>query len=149
MAHVRTQIVTAIASAVTGLATTGWRVFVQRRYPADETRLPCLLIYRASEVSEVAEMGRPPREMMRTVDVSIEAVASGASADDTLDTIASQVETALAADITLGGLARDAVCVGWQSGPVSDEQGRKQIASARQTVRVTYFTTDSDPDTAI
>jgi hypothetical protein len=149
MAHVRTQIVDAITAAVTGLSTTGARVLKQRKYPADETALPCLLIYRVGEVSEIGEMGRSPREMYRTLDIAVEAVAAGADADDVLDDIAGEVEAALAADITLGGVSRETYCAGWQAGPTSDEQGRKRMASARQTVRVSYFTTDSDPETAV
>jgi serine/threonine protein kinase HipA of HipAB toxin-antitoxin module len=149
MTHVRAQIVAAVAAALTGLATTGSRVFVQRRYPADETALPCLLIYRGGEVSEVAEMGTSDREMSRVADILVEAVAAGETADDTLDRIAAEAEAALAADIRLGGLARDTHCASWQPGPTGEDQGRKRLASARLTVRVTYFTLDTDPETAV
>lgn len=149
MAHVRKAIIAALAVRVTGLTTTGANVFTQRKYPADEERLPCHLIYRGDEISEPAEMGRSPREMTRVFEAMVETIASGEGADDQLDDAAAEVEAALASDRTLGGLVRDAFVTRWQPGPVLDDTGRKRMSSARVVVRITYFTTDSDPGTAV
>ena len=45
MAHVRTSIRTAIASRLTGLTTTGSRVYPSRIQPLADANLPCLRVY--------------------------------------------------------------------------------------------------------
>ncbi len=105
MAHVREQIRKAIATAVTGLATTGANVSSSRVYPHDT--LPSLVVLVDGDVVQT-ELGTMDRKQDRLLSVSVAARAKGTAAvDDTLDTICAEVEAALAADITLGGLAKD------------------------------------------
>jgi len=149
MPHVRSQIVAAGAARITGLPASGNNVFVQRKYPAGRNRLPALLVYRGGEASQPSEMGASPRETERTFDWHIEAIAEGDDAEDILDDIlAVSVEAAIAADRTLGGIARETMLVSTEPGPASDRQGEKAIATLRMTFRSFYLTTDLDPTTA-
>lgn len=147
MTHVRTQIIDAVKTAITGLSTTGNRVFKQRRYPTSSPKLPCWLIYRGSEISEPDEQGSP-RLISRTFDFHLEGLAEGTTADDVLDTMAAEAEAVLAADLNLGGLCHNIQIATTEPGPVLDSQSEKQVASLRLTFRVEYLTTDQDPETA-
>lgn len=149
MAHVRQQIVEAVVSALTGLSTTGANVFPQRRYPTGDGQWPCLLVYRGREVSTPDEIGRPPREMAHGFEVLVEIVAAGAAADDTIDDACVEIEKAVAADVTLGGLARDAFVSGFEPAPLLADQARQQTSGARLTLNISYRTTDTDPETAV
>lgn len=101
MPHVRQQIREAVAAAVTGLATTGNRVSQSRMAPRRAGDLPCLLVETADERIEQGAQNRITREL--TVLVRGFAKAN-AALDDTLDTIAKEVEVALASAGHLGGL---------------------------------------------
>ena len=52
MAHVRQQLRERAATTLTGLTTTGSRVYQSRIYPLGAANLPGLLIYTKSEASE-------------------------------------------------------------------------------------------------
>lgn len=107
MAHVRQQIRDAVASAVNGLTTTGSRVYTSRFYPMQAAELPGLIVYTRNETSVIDSMTRP-RGSMRDLSVGVDAyVKANDGADDTADTICAEVEAALSADVTLGGLAKD------------------------------------------
>ena len=98
MAHLRTQIRTAVVSALTGLATTGSRVHASRLRPTQA--LPCLLIETNDERIEQTIQA----VQQRTLNVTVRAYAKvTATVDDTLDQIALETETALAAAGSLGG----------------------------------------------
>lgn len=93
MSHVRTQIKAAAITALTGLTTTGARVFSERAYPTDD--LPCLCITTGEEEVETVELG-PGATQERTIELLVEGFAAAASGVDTLlDTIQSEVEVAL------------------------------------------------------
>ncbi|MBK7592227.1 MAG: hypothetical protein IPI27_13400 [Betaproteobacteria bacterium] len=100
--HVRRQIREAVATAVTGLTTTGTRVFQSRVYPLEATDLPALLIATLSETSEPVTI-HGPRELMRVLSVQVWHHKATADLDDALDLICKEVEIALASDMTLGG----------------------------------------------
>ena len=103
MSHARAQIRNALVARLTGLATTGARVFASRFYVFDAATLPGLRIYADSEEKLGEHMGG---RQMRRVQFIVEAVAKqNATLDDTLDQIALEVETAIASEQTLGGLA--------------------------------------------
>ena len=107
MAHVRQQIRSAIVTALTGLTTTGSNVFRSRIYPLESGKLPGLCIFTRSEAVEFDTL-TITRSIGRVLEVSVEAYLSAtANYDNTLDTIAVEVEEALAADVTLGGLSKD------------------------------------------
>lgn len=147
MAHVRKQIRDNVVTAVTGLTTTGSRVYRSRVYPVDTVNLPGLLIYTTAEASEIDSLASP-RGLERSLDLAVEGVAQAtANLDNTLDQIAAEVETALAADTTRGGLAKDTYLASTEI-QLSDE-GDKPVGAVRMIFRVVYRTRETAPETAI
>lgn len=108
MPHHRETIRDAVVSAVTNLATTGARVFRSRVYPISAHSLPALLVYCTEEAIEPELLPRP-QKLRRTLTVVIEGYAKATSdVDETLDDIASEVETAIGSAPTLSGNCRNA-----------------------------------------
>ena len=147
MAHVRKQIRDAVITAVTGLTTTGSNVFRSRIYPLEQTKLPGLCVFTRSEVVEFDTL-TISRSVSRVLDVIIEGyVSATANYDDTLDQIAVEVEEALAADVTLGGLAKDTQVTAFEADFSGD--GEQPVAVGRFTVTVQYRTAENDVETAV
>ena len=140
MAHKRAQIKARIQTVLTGLATTGSNVFLSRTYPIATSDLPGLLIYANSESIQRLEIGIQNRQQ-RTLDLSIEAVAKGNTAESTLDQVTVEVEEAMANDQTLNGLAIDSAITDTQIRQASAES-EFFIATMRYTVL--YRTIDND-----
>jgi len=94
MPHARQTIREATAALVTGLASTGARVFQSRMVP--QASLPCLLV---TTNDEEIESGAFEKQLDRRLSIRVEGVdKAGATLDDRLDTIAAEVETALGSD---------------------------------------------------
>jgi hypothetical protein len=147
MAHVRKQIRDAVITAVTGLTTTGSNVFRSRIYPLEQTKLPGLCVFTRSENVEFDTL-TISRSVSRVLDVIIEGyVSATANYDDTLDQIAVEVEEALAADVTLGGLAKDTQVTAFEADFSGD--GEQPVAVGRFTVTVQYRTAENDVETAV
>jgi len=146
MAHVRKQIRDAIVTALTGLTTTGSRVYRSRVFPLESGKLPGLCIFTRNETVDFDTM-TISRSVMRNLEVIVEAYGKGtANYDNTLDTIAVQVEEALASDVTLGGLSKDVQVVGFEADYNGD--GEQTVAVGRFTVAVRYRTAENDVETA-
>lgn len=147
MTHVRQQIRDRLVTVLTGLTTTGTNVFRSRIFPLEATKLPALCIFTKSEAVEFDVMGLP-RSIGRVLDVGVEAYVSGVSNyDNTLDTIAVEVEEAIAADVTLNGLAKDATVTAFEADFAGD--GEQPVAVGRFTVTVQYRTKENDVETAV
>lgn len=106
MPHIRTRIATAARTRLTGLATTGPRVFRHHHaLAADEW--PALRVTTMNERS--VRIGGACPLLAREIELLVEAWAKGGDTlEDTLDTIAAEVEAAIATDETFGDLAIDA-----------------------------------------
>jgi len=146
MAHVRKQIRDAIKTALTGLATTGANCYQSRVFPFESTKLPALLIYTKSETTDFDTISLP-RDVMRVLEINVEAYVQGTSNyDNTLDQIAVEVEEAIAADVTLGGLTKDLQTVAFEADFSGD--GEQTVAIGRFTISATYRTLENDVETA-
>jgi len=146
MAHVRKQIRDAVVTAVTGLTTTGSNVFRNRVFPLETSKLPGLCVFTKSESVDFDTL-HIPRSIMRTLDLGVEAyVVATSNYDNTLDTIAVEVEEALAADVTLGGLSKDLQVTAFEADFIGD--GEQTVAVGRFTVLVQYRTLENDVETA-
>lgn len=144
--HLRRQIREAAGTALTGLSTTGANVFQSRVRPVAENKLPCLLISSEEESSDMASIGYP-RLMQRSLTLSVKAVAKAtANLDDTLDQICKEVEVALAADPTLGGVAKDLRLAETRIG--IDAESDKPVGVADMLWQADYYTTENAPDVA-
>lgn len=108
--HIRRQIREAAATLVTGLATSGTNVFQSRIRNLAAADLPALRVYTTPE--DIEDSPRQTGEsdaylQHRNIEIRVEAVARvAANLDDTLDQMCKEVEVAIAADSTLGGLAK-------------------------------------------
>ena len=144
MAHVRQTIRDHIVSAVTGLSTTGANVFPSRVYPIAAGKMPGLAVYTLSEAIE-AQTLRPPRGLVRILEISIEAYVEGSTNDDVLDNICAEVEAAVAADITRGGNAKDTILVSFEA---DFADGERPLVVGRLTYQVTYSTAETNATSA-
>lgn len=142
MAHKRKLIRDNIVTALTGLTTTGSRVYASRVYPLDAGKIPGLCVYSKSESSEYLTISSD-RTIRKTASFAIEAYAKATdNTDDVLDQICLEVETALAADRTRGGYARDTRVLAFES--KFSGGGEQPVAVAEITVEVMYIATEME-----
>lgn len=145
--HVRQQIRDRIASNVTGLSTTGDRVYKSRVWPLNADTMPALLVYSISENSATDIMGRS-LVMNRELSVVVEGYVRNITVyDDKVDTIAKEVEIAMAADQTLNNLAKISYLSGTEIS--YSGEGDQPIAVVSMTYLVQYRTAVDSPDIAI
>ena len=143
--HVRQQIREYFATNLNNLTTTGTRVHESRVYPLDT--LPALVIYTKSETSEPLVI-HTDRVMQRDLSVIVEGYAKGTSNfDDTIDTICKEVEEAIAADTTLGGLAKDTFL---ESTEIEfNAEGEQPMGFVSLTFLTKYYVQETNPDVAV
>lgn len=144
MAHVRKLIRDNIKTTLTGLTTTGSNVFASRVYPIQSARMPGLCIYTSSEQVEALTI-KPPRGLIRSLEVSVEAYIENALPDDVLDTISAEIEAAMAADITRGGNAKDTKLTSFEADFAGE--GEKPVVVGRFIYEILYSTTEADAET--
>lgn len=138
MAHQRKIIRHAIVALLTDATSAAGRVEATRVDPNKKGQLPAIGVYSSSEDSEAN--GTEPRELAREVKIQIAGwVAEGAEkADDLMDDLAEQIESAMDADRYLGGAAAESVLVS-TSTEVSGE-GDPKVGVIVMTYSVTYYT---------
>lgn len=145
--HARRRIVLAAVAALTGLPSTGARVHAGRAAPAPVASTPYLLVYARQEQSASATMRGPGRKLQRELTLAVEAVTASADDDDALaDTIALEVEAALAANPTLGGVCGDLYLA--STALDARHEGESRTGRVRLEFTVTYFTAADRPDVA-
>lgn len=146
--HLRRQIREAIATAVTGLATTGSRVFQSRVYPLEDGDLPALRVTTLGETVDSLSLGAP-RIQERRLRVTVEIVARAvADVDDTLDQSAKEVEVALAMPCAaLAGIAKSITLL---SADIElDGTSQRPTGHAAMAFDVLYMTAENAPDVAL
>lgn len=145
MAHLRTKIRTALATALTGLTTTGPRVYKSRIYPLEQDKLPALLIYSNNESAEAT--GRcVPRVINKSYLVDVVAVARAtADLDDAIDAICEEVEIALATPcVELDAIATTDIAL-LRTTLEFDGAAEIPVGRARMTYRVDYKSPENEP----
>jgi hypothetical protein len=146
MAHVRKQIRDAVITTLTGLSTTGSNVFRSRIYPLESNKLPGLCVFSKSEATTFDTL-TISRSINRVLEIGVEAYVKATSDyDNTLDTIAVEVEEAIASDVTLGSLAKDTQVTSFEAD--FSGEGEQPVAIGRFTVEVIYRTLENDVETA-
>lgn len=126
MPHARQQIRAAVAQLLTGLTTTGNRVFVSHVYPLEKAALPGLIIMTDKDEvdSEQTTFSGGQLKLLCRLQLMVKAYAKAiANVDDKLDQIELEVREILMVNRTLGGLAKD---INWQSTVVQLEAGSEQ-----------------------
>jgi len=107
LAHLRKQIRDNVITALTGLSTTGSRVYASRVYLMSTANLPGLCVYAKSKEVETTTIKRP-RTQVRSLTLSVEGFAVATSGlDNTLDAISLEVEETLVTDPSRSNLAKD------------------------------------------
>ena len=145
--HVRQQIREYFGTTLTGLTTTGSNVYESRIYTLQDNTLPALVIFTKEETSEPIVIG-VDRVMSRELSVVVEAYCKATSNfDDTIDTISKEVEEAIAADRTLGGLAKDTYL---ESTEIEfNAEGEKPLGYVSMTFLTNYYVQETNPDVAV
>jgi hypothetical protein len=148
MAHVRKQIRDAVVTRLTGLTTTAANVTASRVHPylQEDAPLPALAIYTTEEqsYSDEIEMGSQRRELILVVEGYAQATSA---VEDTLDTIASEVETAIYTDQSFSGLVLDTT-LDSSNVEMSDEAGHL-VGTITINFRLAYMTREGSPETAL
>ena len=141
MAHIRKTIREHVVTTITSLSTTGSNVYETRYFPLQTGNLPALIVYTLDETVEDYTIGQNTRTQLRSLNLIIEAHCRGtANIDDTLDTIAEEVEEAMVADITRGGNAKDTKLV---STEVDFDTASQKTGLMRLTYLITYNTVEN------
>jgi hypothetical protein len=144
--HVDQQLLDAIVSLITGLTTTGTRVYVShpedRALQADE--IPALLPAIGAETVENVTLDGDI--VQRTVDINIGVRIKGIGAiDETLTEIRKEVETALGPSITIGSKHVLLQYKGMAEPELNAENDQPMI-SARLDFQAILFNATSAPD---
>jgi hypothetical protein len=148
MSHVRTQIRNAVVGLLDSLATTGDRAYSARLSPIAQDQLPALNIFVDDESIELQTI-HDPAMLSRSVTIRIDCLSALADGlDDDLDQIALEVEDAIAADVTLGGLLNGAMIPG---GIEVDRSGDGAVPIGRLTLvyQAQYEVLNNAADVAI
>jgi hypothetical protein len=144
--HLHKQIRAALVTKLTGLTTTGARVYANRLQPMQDANLPGLRIFAAEERSEPVTLA-DPHVQSRELVVVIEGCSKKVSGlDDELDLISKEVETALAAGITVGTANLAAYYTGMN---YDDEQLDKPVGVKRMTFSIPFRAMSNAPDVLI
>ena len=141
MAHIRKSIREHVVTTVTSLSTTGSNVYETRYFPLQTGNLPALIVYTLDETIEDYTIGQNTRTQLRSLNLIIEAHCRGtANIDDTLDTIAEEVEEAMVTDISRGGNAKDTKLV---STEVDFDTASQKTGLMRLTYLISYNTVEN------
>lgn len=146
--HPRKTIRDAATQVLTGLPTTGSRVYPSRVYAFDPAAAggPGLMIYTFSEDSQFDTVGTK-RSLARSLDLAVELVGSlNDRFDDMLDQVALEVERAFGNNHTLNGACKDIELRRTQI--VASKDAEKQIGGMVMTFAVSYRTLGTNPEIA-
>jgi hypothetical protein len=130
VSHVRTQIRQALVAALVPL---GHPVYASRVYPVALEELPVLLVYSGGE-----EIEGDFTETARSYTVVVEAIATGADHEDTLDGLLVGIEKALPASLSL---------IPTQIEVSASAEGSTPIGRLIVTLVTQYRTSYTDPET--
>lgn len=146
--HLREQILDAVVTNVTGLATTGANVHRFRFYPQGDANLPSLNVLQGTDdpVDDLApESVYHYVDRRLTVFVEARAQATTGQVDETLNQIAKEVTVALKSSITQGISSVRNTVEGPTEEPEASEEGSKKTAMLVMTWYLDYRTSRTDP----
>jgi hypothetical protein len=133
--HLHRQIREAVETLLTGLTTTGSRVYANRLQPMEDANLPGLRVFMDNE--DVVDTSiHSPCIQERELDMFVESCAkANTTLDDTLDGSSKEVEVALASGITIGTHHLPCTYVGMQ---FDDALADKPVGVKRLRFRVSF-----------
>lgn len=142
--HVHKQIRSALVTKLTGLTTSGSRVYANRLQALPDALSPTLLVV-LDEESSTPDTIHAPHVQERTLTAVVSAVAKATSAlDDTLDLMSKEVEVALSSGITAGSTTLYPIYTGMS---FDDEQGDKPVGIKRMSFSIPFAAMSNAPDT--
>lgn len=142
MAHYRTALRTALMTRLTGLVTTGSRVFIARDDAMRTAELPSLVIG-IEEPDIITTTVHTSPTMEREVSVTVKGYASTTSdVDLTLNNIGEEVEIALGTPLTVVGIE---VSLGLRNVSMETEQADKQSGLITMSYSTKVFTAAGNP----
>jgi hypothetical protein len=142
--HERRAIREAVIASLLNATDAGARVSKSRIAPLPTTELPAISVYGSDEAVDPASRETAPRELKRSVSITIDAWVLAPPApgglDDVLDDgLCLQIETALDLNPVLGlDVVDDVVLVSTEIG--QDLTGARPMGVARMTFDVRYYT---------
>lgn len=142
--HAHRQIREAVATLLTGLTTTGSRVYPNRLHPLTDANLPGLRIFMDDE--EVIGSNTDKTQDRRPMLIVECCAKSNDALDDTLDGSSKEVEVALSGGITIGGNWIDAEYAGMQ---FDDALAEKPCGLKRLRFAITFTAAANAPDVLI
>lgn len=146
--HIKQQLREAVGTALGALTTTGSNVFQSRVYPLQAADVPGLIIYTRKSDNELATLKRPGARLARQIELTIEIhVKKIANPDDQLDLIQKEVEVAMAADDTFGGIAKETYLD--SEDDEMDGDGDQPTWQRTLVYVCTVHTADNAPDVAL
>lgn len=141
--HLHKQIRAAVVTALTGLTTSGPRVYANRLQPLPENTSPTLLVALDDEAATQATF-HPFPVFERELRLSVAAIVKATGAlDDTLDLMSKEVEVALAAGITVAGRNLGVYYTGMS---FEDEQSDRPVGIKRMSFTIPYTAAANAPD---
>lgn len=146
---VRLQIKAAAVAALSGNTEAGTRVLDTEPHALDDADMPAVRVELGDEEIERSSMGAAAQaKLLRTCELSLRLLARGNSgADDQLERIIAEVETALFADAALLALLKSLDLVSIETGVAG--QTNKRVAYADVVFVLVYRTVEGTPGTAI
>jgi hypothetical protein len=143
--HAHKQIRDAVVTALTGLATTGSRVYANRVYPIADLSGPSLIV-RLDNETVTDRTIHSPQEQLRELTLSVEAVVKSATFDDTVDQVSKEVEIALSGGVMIAARVYEVFYSGMT---MSDEAGDKPIGIKQMRFTVPFAAASNAPDVLI
>lgn len=141
--HIRKQLRSALATRLTGLATTGSRVHGHRVSPLQVGELPALVVRCSGDDATVVSVHAPALQE-RVIRVFVDGfAAAGSVPEDTLDQIGKEVETALATALTVAGKSVELTYV---RSELSYEAGEQIAGQIEIEFSARVFTAANAPD---
>ncbi len=145
MAHLREQIRKAVVTAVTGLTTTAARVQSGPLYNLADDMDPTLAVWARTSTPDY-EQGQLQCAPLWQVEIIIEGyVKTFADILDTLDDIASEVETAIYSNSALGALVNGYIELGEQTIEF-DPEGNEPLGKIEIIFNMFYHAAEGAPD---
>lgn len=146
--HRREQILDAITTALTGLVTTGPRVFRGRAYPLDDASIPAILIYQGQDEPVPDGSDDSVWQFIDSVlTVAVEPVAASAAAqvDQVLNQIDKESWIALMASTNLGLAFVHSISPGIALEPKIATEGDRPLGYMRRNWIIHYRSSRADP----
>lgn len=136
MPHSRQTIRGAVVTMLTGTTNAGANIYANRETALWSSELPAILVSFTSETAVPEDASN--RRFIRTLEMQVKVFAKGNTGlDDSLDTIAQQVENIIAANYSLSGTALGSIYTGTQIEIEAD--GEVLVGIATLTFDVKYI----------